>query len=138
MEQGVVDQLVRKWPATVDLFATPLNYRLSTFFSPTPSEMSSGTDAFLQDWTNLEAYAFPPFNLIRPVLNKIMATQNVRVTLIAPYWPQKEWWPDLVQLSLEPPVQLPLRHDLLRQPHFCRYHERVSMLRLHAWRLSSE
>ena len=32
--QEVVDELIVKWPATVDLFATALNYRLPVYFSP--------------------------------------------------------------------------------------------------------
>ena len=35
---------------------------------------------------------------------------------MAPYWPQRPWFPDLLHLLLEPPVVLPVRPDLLRLP----------------------
>ena len=134
--QEVFDQLQRKWPVTVDLFATPLNFRTQVFFCPFQDPQSAGTDAFLQDWEGLQAYAFPPFSLVRAVLNKVRGTRNVDLTLVAPYWPQKEWFPDLLEAAVEPPVRLPERSDLLRQPHFHRFHLRLSVLHLHAWRLS--
>ena len=54
-----------------------------------------------------------------------------------PFWPQKEWFPELLSLSVAPPVPLPLRRDLLKQPHFHRLHQNLHMLHLHAWRLFS-
>ena len=59
------------------------------------------------------------------------------LTLIAPFWPQQEWFPDLVELLLEPPLPLPSRWYLLRQLHIRRFHQNLHVLHLHAWRLSS-
>ena len=36
------------------------------------------------------------------------------------------------------PLPLPFRWDLLRHPHVRRFHQNLSMLRLHAWRLSGD
>ena len=135
--QEVVDRLTQKWPATIDLFATSLNYRFPVYFAPLQDPLSIGTDALLQVWDNLQAYAFPPFPLIRKVLNKVRQTKRLHLTLIAPFWPQKEWFPDLLELLTEPPLQLPRRRDLLRQPHFHRFHLNPRGLNLHTWRLSS-
>ena len=135
--QDVVDKLLRTWPANVDLFATSMNFRLPVYFSPLADPMSAGTDAFLQTWDHLQAYAFPPFAIIRQVINKVRASHNLQVTLIAPFWPQKEWFPDLLECLTEPPLLLPGRMDLLRQPHFHRFHLNPQGLKLHAWRLSS-
>ena len=38
---------------------------------------------------------------------------------------------------MEPPVSLPFRRDLLRQPHFHRFHLQLHVLQLHGWRLWS-
>ena len=57
-------QLLRQWPATVDLFATALNHCLPVYFSLMVDPQSAGTDAMLQRWNGLQAYAFPPFGLI--------------------------------------------------------------------------
>ena len=55
-----------------------------------------------------------------------------------PFWPQREWFPDLLELLSDIPIELPKRRDLLRQLHFHRFHENLPMLRLTAWRLSSD
>ena len=135
--QEEVNHLLKKWPATIDLFATAKNYRLPVYFSPLHDPMAAGVDSLLQSWNHLQAYAFPPFNLLRQVLNKVRASEGLEVTLIAPFWPQREWFPDLLDLLVDVPLSLPERHDLLRQPHFHRFHRGLPVLRLHAWRLSS-
>ena len=135
--QDVVDRLIHRWPATVDLFATSINYRLPVYYAPLRDPQSAGTDALLQSWSNLQAYAFPPFSLVRQVVNKWRASANCDLTLIAPFWPQKECFPDLLESLSEPPLRLPERRDLLRQPHFHRFHLGLRQLNLHAWRLSS-
>ena len=88
--QEVVNGLLQRWPATVDLFATPLNYRLLLYFSSINDPMAAATDAFLQSWDKPLAYTFPLFALIREVLNKLMASRDTLLTLVAPWWPQKE------------------------------------------------
>ena len=137
LHQEVVDRLCRLWSANIDIFATPLNYRLQAFFCPFSDPMAVGTDAFLQSWDYLDMYAYPPINIIRRVLNKLMQSEKARMTLIAPLWPQKEWFPDLLSLLVDSPRSLPCRRDLLRQPHFHRYHQNLQGLALVAWRLSS-
>ena len=136
LNQEVFNSLMRKWPVNIDLFATSLNYRCQVYFAPMKDLMSAGTDAFLQNWENLQAYAFPPFSLVRKVLNKARESPNLTLTRIAPYWPQKEGFPDLLEVLMEPPLRLPLRSDLLRQPHLHRFHLGLQSLQLHAWRLA--
>ena len=53
------------WPVQIDLFATSENRRCSIYFSPFHDPMSAGTDAFLQSWDGLQAYAFPPVATFR-------------------------------------------------------------------------
>ena len=98
LAQEVVDDLRRMWPVTVDLFAKSLNFRLQVYFSPLNDPLAVGMDAFLQDWNGLQAYTFPPFVLVRQVLVKLCSCKGMELTLIAPYWPQKEWFPDLLSL----------------------------------------
>ena len=47
-----------------------------------------------------------------------------------PFWPQREWFPDLLELLSDIPIKLLKRRDLLRQLHFHRFHENLPMLRL--------
>ena len=138
LHQEVVDQLVHKWPAVINLFATSMTARLPVYFSPASDSRAVGTDALLQPWDDLQAYAFPPIAIIRRVLVKLRSSRNCELTLIAPFWPQMEWFLDLQELLSDVPVTLSSRKDLLRQPHFHRFHQNLPMLQLTAWRLSSD
>ena len=132
LNMTVLQSLRKLWPIQIDLFATSENRRCSIYFSPFHDPMSAGTDAFLQSWNGLQAYAFPPVAIPR-VLAKLRASSGTELTLVAPHWGQRPWFSDLLQLSLAPPVVLPSRQDLLRLP--CSRHLYVDLhrLRLHAW-----
>ena len=69
----------------------------------------------------------------QPGLGRGEGLSGPELMLIAPFWPQRPWFPELLIL---PPLPLPSRWDLLCQPHIRRFHQNLSMLRLHAWRLS--
>ena len=114
-----------------------LDSEASSYFSPASDPRAAGTDALLQPWDDLQAYAFPPIAIIRRVLLKLRSSRNCELTLIAPFWPQRDWFPDLLELLSDVPITLSDRRDLLRQPHFHRFHQNLPMLRLTAWRLSS-
>ena len=121
----------------VDLFATVLTKRLPNYFSPHLDPSAIGIDALLQDSSHLDRYAFPHYAIIRKVINKLRESENRRRTLIAPWWPQREWFPDLRDLLVDSPRALPLRRDLLLQPMARALHTGLSTLHLTAWRLSS-
>ena len=131
-------QVLRQWPATIDLFATSLNHRLPVYFSPMVDPQSAGTDAMLQSWNGLQAYAFPPFGLISQVLAKVWQSRGLELTLVALFWPQHLWFPDLLELLVVVPFFLPQRRDLLKQSHFHHYHQNLPVLQLTAWRISSD
>ena len=138
LHQQVCNRLWRRWGyPTVDLFATQLNHRLPLYVSPCRDDMAVAVDAMLYDWSNQDLYAFPPYKMLRQVINKLSSSVNTRLILIAPYWSQQEWFPDLWRLSTEEPLLLPLRRDLLKQPHCHRFHLSLHALQLTAWRLSS-
>ena len=137
-QMPVFHQLRQRWPVAIDLFATSLNHRCIPYFSPFHDPNSIGTDALLQQWNGWQAYAFPPYALIPAVLKKLRSSSGVLMTIIAPYCPQRPWFPELLELAVDGPVALPLDKDLLSQPHFHRQHLGLSRLALHAWRLSSD
>ena len=138
LKQEVFRDLCKRWPVSINLFATSQNHRCSIYFSPYHDHNALGTDALLQNWNGWQVYAFPPWSLIPAVLKKLRSSSGVLLTIIAPYWPQRLWFPDLLDLVVNGPVALPQSRDLLRQPHFHRFHLGVSRLSLHAWRLSSD
>ena len=138
LKTEVFQELRKRWPVSIDLFATSFNHQCSIYFSPFRDPNVLATDALLQNWNGWQMYAFPPWSLIPAVLKKLRSSSGVLLTIIAPYWPQRPWFPDLLDLVVDGPVALPLSRDLLRQPHFHRHHQGVSGLAPHAWRLSSD
>ena len=67
----------------IDLFASAENATLPTFCSRLHHPQAFWQDEFRLDWTNLQAYAYPPISLIRRVLAK-MEAEPCRILLIAP------------------------------------------------------
>ena len=57
---------------------------------------------------------------------------------IAPGWPGMPWFWDLVQLSTEIPLQLPVSTTLLKQSHKYVFHNNPQQLNLHAWCLGAD
>ncbi|XP_068208549.1 uncharacterized protein [Palaemon carinicauda] len=134
----VAQMVILKWGSPImDLFATKLNAQCPVFCSPVPDPTAAFEDAFQHYWDNLDVYAFLPFGTLWQVLNRVRRAKNLWMTLVAPWWPEREWFADLKELALLPPWPLPGREDHLRQPHFQRFHENPRSLRLHAWRLLS-
>ena len=119
---------------SIDLFATSLNAKLPLYCSLVLDPQAIFEDAFLHPWDDLDLYAFPPFPLIGRVVARV---ESHRVTLVAPLWPEKEWFADLLLLLTQPPLALPWWDSLLRQPHCNLFHQGLHALNLHAWRLSS-
>ena len=135
----VCREIWRTWGCPhVDMFATKQTRRLPLYVSALPDSNALATDALSISWDRMTIYAFPPFALIRLVVNKIRASQHLSVILIAPWWPAREWFPDLLELCTDHPRKLPLWRVLLKQPHQHRFHEGLESLNLHAWMLSSE
>ena len=79
-----------------------------------------------------------PVAIILRVLAKLRASTGTELTLVAPHGAQRPWFSDLLQLSLAPPVILPVRQDLLRLPRSRHLYLDLRRLRLHAWRLYSD
>ena len=78
------------------------------------------------------AYAYPPMVLLQRVIQKIRQSSCL-IIVIAPGWPGMPWFWDLVQLSTEIPLHLPLSRTLLKQSHNYVFHSNPQHLNLHAW-----
>ena len=59
------------------------------------------------------------------------------ILLIAPRWPQRAWYPLLLDLLVDRPIPLPLLPDLLSQQSGRFVLPNPAMLHLHAWTLLS-
>ena len=134
----VARSLLRIWGnPSIDLFATNLNAKLPLYCSLVPDPQAVFEDAFRHPWDDLDVYAFPPFPLIGRVIARVRESSRLAMTLVAPLWPEKEWFADLLLLLTQPPLAFPWWYSLLRQPHCNLFHQGVHALNLHAWRDSS-
>ena len=110
-------QIWQKWfTPHIDLFATNLNHKRPLYMSPIPDPNAWDIDALNINWTGLTAYAYPPMVLLHRVIKKIRQCHR-----------------DLVQLSTEIPLQLPVSTTLLKQSHNYVFHSNPQHLNLHAW-----
>ena len=138
MPEDIFKQICRKWfTPHVDLFATHLNHKLPLYVSSIPDPRAWNIDALNINWTNLTAYAYPPTALLHKVIQKIKQCHCL-IIVIAPGWPGMPWFWDLVQLSTEIPLQLPVSTTLLKQSHNYVFHNNPQQLNLHAWCLGAD
>ena len=98
---------------TVDLFATRLNRQVGRFFSRRPDPEATAVDAFLFTLIGENPWCFPPEALIPRLLGQL-TRQRATVTRVAPQWPGKPWWPDLIRLMVDTPIKLPNHHSTLQ------------------------
>ncbi len=119
--------------AQVDLFASLETSHCQLFYSLTKGTL--GTDALAHSWPRgLRKYAFPPVSLLAQTLCKVREEEE-QILLVAPYWPTRTWFPELMLLVTAPPWQIPLRKDLLTQRRGTLWHPRPDLWRLHVWSL---
>ncbi|CAM4654716.1 unnamed protein product [Leuciscus chuanchicus] len=119
--------------AQVDLFASRETSHGPLWFSLThPAPL--GLDAMVQTWPRLCLYAFPPVALLPGVLERVRR-DRVCLLPIAPRWPGRVWFPDLVSLLDGHPLELPVRRDLLSQAGGSIFHPRPELWNLWAWPL---
>ena len=72
-------------PFHVDLFASRLNFKVSTYASWKPDPGAKYVNAFYMSWKEHYFYAFPPFSVIAACLQKIDLDQATGV-LVVPIW----------------------------------------------------
>ena len=135
LSSQIFKQIPKLWESSqVDLFATSLNKKLPLYVPPIPDSQAWAVDALNIPWENLVAYASLPTALLPKVVKKLQS-HTCRIILIAPGWPTKPWFWDLVEMSLDIPRQLPPILTLLKQPLNNHYHANPISLNLHIWYL---
>ena len=134
----VFKQICQKWfTPHVDLFATHLNHKLPLYVSPIPDPRAWDIDALNINWTNLTAYAYPPTAPSQgdPKDQAMLLPDHRNSPRLARDAP---WFWDLVQLSTEIPLQLPVSTTLLKQSHRYVFHNNPQHLNLHTWCLGAD
>ncbi len=93
----VVKQIWRVFgQAQGDLFVPQETSQCPLWFSLT-HPAPPGLDAMVQTWTRLCLYAFPPIALLLGVLARVR-WDRVHLLLVAPFWPGRVWFSDLISL----------------------------------------
>lgn len=118
----------------VDLFASYINHKCEKYISWRRDPGSFAVDAFTLPWQFLDFYAFPPFNLILRVLQKIIQDKATGV-LVVPQWYSQPWYPIFCKLKISHELILKPSFDLLSCPSH-RVHPMSRKLTLVAARLS--
>ena len=138
MHKVVVQTLFQIWGTPlIDLFASKENKQTSVFCSWIPHQDALAIDALSISWEGMFAYVYPPICLIPKVLQH-MEQFRCQIILIAPKWPRRHWYPDLLKFLIACPRKLPLWPDLLQQPKTMISHPNPEVFSLHAWLLSTE
>ena len=126
----VFKQICHKWfTPHVDPFATHLNHKVLLYVSPVPDRNAWDIDALTINWSGLTAYAYP----LTDLLHRVPRQSSCLIIVIAPGWPGMPWFWDLVLLSTEIPLQLPVLRTLLKHSHNYVFHSNPQHLNLHAW-----
>ena len=110
------------------MLATRLNHRFGTYCSWKPDLVCPFLDAFSLIWP-FNFYAFAPFSLILPCLQKISKDKATGI-LIVQLWPSQPCYPFLLQHLYKPPWILNPDKNLLQHPRHQKPHPLWRKLKL--------
>ena len=100
MHKVVVQTLFQIWGTPlIDLFASKENKQTPVFCSWIPHQDALAIDALSISWEGMFAYVYPPICLIPKVLQH-MEQFRCQIILIAPKWPRRHWYPDLLKFLI--------------------------------------
>ena len=120
----------------VDLFASRETAQTQAYFSLDRHDRQSlGIDALNQPWDFGLMYAFPPPSLILSLLQNYRRSKG-NLLLVAPFWIDAHWFPELVALLYREPRRLRYRHLLVVNTTTNLPLPSLNRLRLTVWPLS--
>ena len=137
LKENIFEKLVHLWELpTIDLFASRLNFQIKRYASWQPDPEAAFIDAFSFTWAGEYVYAFPPFNVISHVLQKIQI-EKTEALMIVPLWTTQVWFSRILQLATDFPRLLP-KHSIYL-PHMPEMkHSLQDKLQLVAMKLSGK
>ena len=138
LNRTIVLKLFHLWgQPMIDLFASAENRQAPIFCSWSPHPQALALDALTISWDRMYAYVYPPLCLIPKVLQH-MRLYKCQIILIAPQWPRRHWYTELLQFLVDCPRKLPVQKNLLHQPKSKINHPNPEVFNLTAWLLSTE
>ncbi|KAL0187573.1 hypothetical protein M9458_014672, partial [Cirrhinus mrigala] len=90
---------------------------------------SPGAGCHGTDVAEASSVCSPPIALLPGVLERVRR-DGVRLLLVAPYWPARAWFSDLISLLDGSPWEIPVRRDLLSQAGGTILHPRPELWKL--------
>ena len=105
---------IRETPQ-IDLFASRVSHQLPQYMSWKIDPFTQGKNVFQISWARKFVYAFPPFELVGRVLQKVNQDQSLML-IKTPTWPGQPWFPGLLKLTVKNPLLLPVLESLLKDP----------------------
>ena len=134
LNKKIVLKLFTIWEVPhIDLFAS---HQTQVYCLWNPDHLAYAIDALTIPWNNMFAYAYPPICLIPKILQH-MTKYICQLILIAPHWPRRHWFPNLLKLIADFPRKFPVREDLQHQPKSNILHPNPALFNLAAWLLST-
>ena len=139
LEESTYEKITKHWGLPeIDMFASSLNYQTLPYVSWGPDPQATAVDAFTLNWDFSLIYAFPPFSLIAPVLQKIQE-DKAEVIMVVPQWTAQPWYSLLTRMLVDKPLLLPQRENILYLPFDPKKHHPLGKkLSLMACRLSGQ
>ena len=123
LHRPIVDQIFHLLGhPLIDLFASIQNRQAQIFCSWIPHPQALALDALTISWEGMFAYAYPPICLIPKVLQH-MSQFHCQIILIAPKWPRRHWYTDLLQLLMDCLRKLLPLPNPLHQPNTAINHQ---------------
>jgi hypothetical protein len=120
----------------VDLFASSSTAQVPSYFSLDRHDRQSlGVDCMAHLWDFRVMYAFPPPSMILSVLQKFRRSSG-RLLLVAPFWVDAHWLPEVMSLLYREPRKLRYRHMLVINKTTGLSLPSLNRLRLTVWPLS--
>nr|WP_300148092.1 reverse transcriptase domain-containing protein [Propionicimonas sp.] len=139
LHRRVFHELDLLWgPHSIDRMATFRTRQVPRYESRHRDVGSLRADTFSALWSPTEnSWVNPPFSLIHRVLRHVQASR-AEVTLVAPVWPSQPWFPLLLSMCVDWPVQLPTADPRCFRPAATGHAEPMKnrCWRVCAWRIS--
>ena len=95
----------------IDVFASRLNNQFPSYISYRPDPGAKAVDVFSFDLSDVKFYAFPPFGVINPFLQKI-AEEAATGVCVLPNWPTQSWYSKAMKMCIRDPVHLPCNQNV--------------------------
>jgi hypothetical protein len=119
----------------INLFASRYNNKLPTFCSLRPDPEALASDALSLSWSGLWGYAFPPIPMVPRSLGHARR-YPCRILMVAPRWERQPWFPTILEMLYQFPMELPVTKTMLRFDRTNLFHPDPAFLKLTVWPIS--